>query len=98
MFKLTDASLVPSLQASTSAGSSPTSAARAARVRDVVVEGRFYDRDQIPVGLAGWESSRVTGDAGLEEAEPIPFGAYGSVVHLATSAELEVGRLRPLGA
>ena len=93
MFKLTDASLVPSLQASTVGGQFTYLGGAGCPIRNVVVEGRFYDRDRIPVGLAGWESSRVTGNAGLEQGKPVPFGAYGSVLHLATSAELEVVRL-----
>ena len=93
MFRLTDASLVPSLQASTVGGEFNYLGGAGCPIRNVVVEGRFYDRDRIPVGLAGWESSWVTGDAGLEQGKPVPFGAYGSVLHLATSAELEVVRV-----
>jgi hypothetical protein len=90
MFELTDVSLVPSLQASTVGGQFTYLGGVGCPVRNVVVEGRFYDRDQIPVGVASWESSRVTAGAGLKQGKPVPFGAYGSVLHLATSAELEV--------
>lgn len=93
MFELTDATLVPSLQASTVGGQFTYRGGAGCPVRTVVVDGRFYDREDIPVGLARWESSWVTGEAGLERGKPVPFGAYGSVLHLATSAELEVVRV-----
>lgn len=90
MFRLTDTSLVPSLQTATVGGQLTYLGGAGCPVIDVVVEGRFYDREEVPVGLANWESSWVTGANGLAEDRPVPFGAYGSVIHLATSAELEV--------
>jgi hypothetical protein len=90
MFRLPNASLVPSLQAATVGGQLTYLGGAGCPVRNVVVEGRFYDREDVPVGLANWESSWVTGDEGLAEDQAVPFGAYGSVLHLATSAELEV--------
>jgi hypothetical protein len=90
MFRLTDTSLVPSLQAATVGGQFTYLGGAGCPVRNVVVEGRFYDREDVPVGLANWESSWVTGEDGLAEDRPVPFGAYGSVLHLATAAELEV--------
>ena len=93
MFELTDASLVPSLQASTVGGRSPIWAARAApfgtsssRVASTIAE-------HVPVGLANWESSWVTGVNYLAEDRPVQFGAYGNVIHLATSAELQLVRV-----
>ena len=93
MFELTDASLVPSLQASTVGGAFTYLGGAGCPVRNVVVEGRFYDREHVPVGLANWESSWVTGVNYLAEDRPVQFGAYGNVIHLATSAELQLVRV-----
>lgn len=93
MFRLTDAKLVPTLQASTVGGQFTYLGGAGCAVRNVVVDGRFYDREDVPVGLARWESRWVTGEAGLARRKPVPFGAYGSVLHLATSAELELVRV-----
>jgi hypothetical protein len=90
VFEVTGARLVPSLQTSTVGGQFAYLGGADCPVRNVVVEGRFYDREQIPVGLAHWESTWVTGEAGLERGRPVPFGAYGSVLHRATSAELRI--------
>lgn len=93
MLEIADARIVPSLQTSTVGGEFTYLGGVRCPIRNVVVEGRFYDRERVPVGLARWESTRVTGEAGLEEGRRVPFGAHGSVVHRATSAELEVVRV-----
>jgi hypothetical protein len=93
VFEVTGATLVPSLQTSTVGGQFTYLGGANCPVRNVVVEGRFYDEEQVPVGLANWESAWVTGEGGLERGRPVPFGAHGSVLHLATSAELRIVRV-----
>jgi hypothetical protein len=93
MFVVTGATLVPSLQGSTVGGQFTYRGGATCPIGNVVVEGRFYDREEVPIGVAHWESSWVTGDGGLEEGRPVSFGAYGNVFRLATAAELEVVRV-----
>jgi hypothetical protein len=93
MFEVADARIVPSLQTSTAGGEFTYLGGVRCPIRNVVVEGRFYDRERVSVGLALWESTWVTGESGLEERRPVPFGAYGSVLHRATSGELQVVRV-----
>jgi hypothetical protein len=93
VFEVTGATLAPSLQSSTVDGQLTYLGGANCPVRNVVVEGRFYDRERIPVGLASWESAWVTGEAGLERGRAVPFGAYGSVLHRVASAEVRIVRV-----
>jgi hypothetical protein len=93
VFEVTGATLVPSLQTSTVGGQFTYLGGANCPVRNVVIEGRFYDEEQVPVGLASWESAWVTGEGGLERGRPVPFGAYGSVLHRAASAEVRIVRV-----